>query len=235
MLHHLNSVVICAMVFSVSTVQAQGVPVIDAANLAQAVQQVAAWQQQLQGMYQQYQQQVAQFKALTGARGFGDILANPLLQKYLPVDMQGMYKGVMSGNLSQVAAATRQQQLIYDCLSEKNERSQSLCRAQLEAPYAVKDLFQNIYKGTQEQIEQLKKLQAQINLTQDPKAIAELQARIQSEQAQVQTAMMQAQVVTKLAEIEAKLVEQKRAELTLETVSSNKALQIQPATLVRAK
>lgn len=235
MLHHLNAVVICAMAFAVSTAHAQGVPVIDAANLAQAVQQVAAWQQQLQGMYQQYQQQVAQFKALTGARGFGDILANPLLQQYLPLDLQGTYKGIMSGNMSQVASAARQQEMIYNCLAEKNEMSLTLCRAQLHTPYEIRKIFSDIYAGTQQQIKRLMDLQSQINMTQDPKAIAELQARIQSEQAQVQTAMMQVQVVTKLAEIETKLVEQKRAELTLETVSSNKALQIQPATLVRAK
>lgn len=216
---------VCAMAFAISTAHAQGVPVIDAANLAQAVQQVAAWQQQLQGMYQQYQQQVAQFKALTGARGFGDILANPLLQKYLPVDMQGMYKGVMSGNLSQVASATRQQQLIYDCLSQKDERSQSLCRAQLEAPYAVKDLFQNMYEGTKLQVERLKDLQAQINMTQDPKAIAELQARIQTEQAQIQTSMMQVQVATKLAEIETKLVAQQSHEQTMKNASGRGTLQ----------
>ncbi len=220
-----HAVAVCAMAFVVSAAQAQGVPVIDAANLAQAVQQVAAWQQQLQGMYQQYQQQVAQFKALTGARGFGDILANPLLQKYLPVDMQGMYKGVMSGNLSQVASATRQQQLIYDCLSQKDERSQSLCRAQLEAPYAVKDLFQNVYEGTKLQVERLKELQAQINMTQDPKAIAELQARIQTEQAQIQTSMMQVQVATKLAEIETKLVAQQSHEQTMKNASGRGTLQ----------
>ena len=63
-----------------SPVQAQGIPVIDAANLEQALQNIAAWQRQLQAMQQLYDQQVAQFKALTGARGFGDVLNNPLLQ-----------------------------------------------------------------------------------------------------------------------------------------------------------
>ena len=46
--------------------QAQGIPVIDAANLEQALQNIAAWQRQLQAMQQQYDQQVAQFKGLRG-------------------------------------------------------------------------------------------------------------------------------------------------------------------------
>jgi RNA polymerase sigma factor (sigma-70 family) len=39
-------------------VRAQGIPVIDVANLAQAVQQVTAWARQYQQMMQQYQQLV---------------------------------------------------------------------------------------------------------------------------------------------------------------------------------
>mgnify|MGYP002776375249 CR=1 FL=1 len=116
-----------ALVFQMP-VYAQGIPVIDMANLEQALQNIAAWQRQLQAMQQQYDQQVAQFKALTGARGFGDVLNNPLLQKYLPLNWQQVYQGVRSGNMSDVAAAARQQQMIYDCLAQQGQ-SQQLCRA----------------------------------------------------------------------------------------------------------
>ena len=50
------------LAFAVQTpVQAQGIPVVDMANLEQALQNIAAWQRQLQAMQQQYEQQVSQF------------------------------------------------------------------------------------------------------------------------------------------------------------------------------
>ena len=129
-----------ALVFQ-TPVYAQGIPVIDMANLEQALQNIAAWQRQLQAMQQQYEQQVAQFKALTGARGFGDVLSNPLLQKYLPLNWQQVYQGVRTGNMSDLAAAARQQNLIYDCLAQQGQ-SQQLSRAQLGATYQERDIFQ---------------------------------------------------------------------------------------------
>jgi len=218
-----RTLIITMASLAVSTSQAQWA-VFDAANFAQAVQQVAAWQEQLQGMAQQYQQQLAQFKALTGARGFGDVLSNPLLQKYLPLDMQQMYNGVKTGNMSQVASAARQQQLIYDCMKETNPQTLALCRQQLDAPYAVKDMFQTAYATASEHFKRISELQSKISLTQDPKGIAELQARIQTEQVTAQTAMNQAQIAAKLAEVETKLVEQQVHERTLKDVSGRSYL-----------
>lgn len=191
------------------------IPVTDGASLAQQIQQVAAWQQQLQGMYQQYQQQLKQFQALTGARGFGDVLANPLLQRYLPLNLKQTYDGVTTGNMSQVASASRQQAMIFDCLVISDPKQRTLCNQQLNAPFAVKDMFTKAYDGVQATFDSIESLRQQINLTQDPKAIAELQARIQTEQANAQNAMNQVLVAGKLAEIETKLVEQQKYERSM--------------------
>ncbi len=188
------------------------IPVTDAASLAQQIQQVAAWQQQLQSMYMQYQQQLKQFQALTGARGFGDVLANPLLQRYLPLNLKQMYDGVATGNMSSVASAARQQAMIFDCLTVKDPVKQTLCNRQLNAPFAVKDMFTKAYEGAEATFEAVEGLRKQINFTQDPKAIAELQARIQTEQANAQNALVKVQMAAALAEIETKLVEQEKYE-----------------------
>lgn len=204
------------------------IPVTDAASLAQQIQQVAAWQQQLQGMYQQYQQQLKQFQALTGARGFGDVLANPLLQRYLPLNLKQMYDGVATGNMSSVASAARQQAMIFDCLTIKDPVQQTLCNRQLNAPFAVKDMFTKAYEGAEATFESIEGLRKQINFTQDPKAIAELQARIQTEQANAQNALVKVQMAAKLAEIETKLVEQEKYERSLKNMSSTQLIQHTP-------
>ena len=204
------------------------IPVTDGASLAQQIQQVAAWQQQLQGMYQQYQQQLKQFQALTGARGFGDVLANPLLQRYLPLNLKQMYDGVATGNMSSVASAARQQAMIFDCLTIKDPVQQTLCNRQLNAPFAVKDMFTKAYEGAEATFESIEGLRKQINFTQDPKAIAELQARIQTEQANAQNALVKVQMAAKLAEIETKLVEQEKYERSLKNMSSTQLIQHTP-------
>ena len=207
--------------------QAQGIPVIDMANLEQALQNIAAWQRQLQAMQQQYEQQVAQFKSLTGARGFGSILSNPLLQKYLPLNWQQVYEGVRTGNMSDVAAAARQQQLIYNCLAQTGQ-SQQLCRAQFSATYQIRDIFQKAYDAAVAQFDRISQLQSQINQTDDPKGVAELQARIGTEQTVLQNAMLQAQLGQQLAEAENKLILQQRAEIAHKAYSAGGALDTQP-------
>ena len=87
-----------------------GIPVIDVAALAQAVQQVLAWGQQYEQMVQQIQemeQQYAQlqttYNSMTGSRGLGTILNGSLDQaarRYLPSeasDVAQLASGVVPG------------------------------------------------------------------------------------------------------------------------------------------
>ena len=61
-----------------------GIPVIDAAAIAKAAQQVAAWAQQYEQMAEQIQEAQKQlhqlettYQSMTGSRGLGSLLANP--------------------------------------------------------------------------------------------------------------------------------------------------------------
>src|SRR4029077_10171623 len=81
----------------VATPASAGMPVIDAANLAQAIQQVLSWGQQLQGMTQQYQQLQSTYSSLTGPRGMQALLPVSLANRnYLPANYAQM-AGVISG------------------------------------------------------------------------------------------------------------------------------------------
>ena len=97
-----------------------GIPVIDAANLANSIQQVVAWGQQYTQMTQQItqlQQQITQaqqaFNNLNGIRGMANLVNNPALRTYLPPNWNqtmnllsdpGPYTG-LSGSISAIRAA----------------------------------------------------------------------------------------------------------------------------------
>src|SRR6202166_3981190 len=94
-----------------------GMPVIDAANLAQAIQQVLSWGQQLEGMTQQYselvqsyQQLQSTYNSLTGPRGMQNLLYVPLANRnYLPATYSQM-TGVINGTSTAYPALSSQVQ-----------------------------------------------------------------------------------------------------------------------------
>lgn len=97
-----------------------GVPVIDVANLAQAIQEVIAWGQQAQDMIDQYnklQQQFQQLQTMTtkldGIRSLGTILNDSNIQSALPADVRDANQLLLNpsapttspANLSQILAS----------------------------------------------------------------------------------------------------------------------------------
>lgn len=97
-----------------------GIPVIDAANLANSIQQVIAWGRQAQDMInqlQQLQQQFQQLQTMTnkldGIRNLGSILNNPAIASVLPPEMRNATQLLLSpsslatnsANLSQILAS----------------------------------------------------------------------------------------------------------------------------------
>lgn len=75
------------ILFAVLPVRA-GIPVIDTSNLAQAIQQVAAWNQQYNQMILQLNQLTSMTEKLDGARSLGTVLNNPSINSQLPLEMQ---------------------------------------------------------------------------------------------------------------------------------------------------
>lgn len=75
------------ILFTVLPVRA-GIPVIDTSNLAQAIQQVAAWNQQYNQMILQLNQLTSMKEKLDGARSLGTVLNNPSINSQLPLEMQ---------------------------------------------------------------------------------------------------------------------------------------------------
>lgn len=187
-----------------------GIPTIDVANLAQAIMEVLAWGEQygqmieqIQQLEQQYDQAVQQYNSLNGSRGLGDILNNQALQGVVPTDLASTYNSINSGGyggLTGAAKSLRDATKIYNC-EDRTGDAQVTCQATLNQNSQTQANLQNALDLVQQRTSQIQSLQSQINSTSDPKAIAELQARIQSENTQVSNdanriALMQATAAT---------------------------------------
>lgn len=89
----------------------------------------------------------------------------------------------------------------------------------LNKNFADQDLFQQAYEQVQLHDKKIADLMAQINFTQDPKAIAELQARLTVEQSFQQNAMAKLSIATELAKTQTKLIEQEKNEYMMNALS----------------
>jgi type IV secretion system protein VirB5 len=208
--------IICGLLVSLtiahSPARAQGIPVIDAASIAQQVQQVASWGQQLKAMASQYQQLETQYQALTGNRGYGNSFNNPQLQQYLPAEWQQVYGQIRQGGLGALsggAQAIRQQMGdTRSCSLIADTQARASCQQAIATPYQNMDVFQNALSVANQKPQQIQSLISAIQTTNDPKAIAELQARIAGEQAAMQNEMLKVQLSVQLAEAQNKLTKE---------------------------
>jgi len=151
----------------------------------------------------------------------GDILWNPELRQYLPADwmhvydaaMAGDYAGI-SGRLQAIAAAER--------LGDDVPRAQAEIAARSRATSLTdKAVGVQAFEGAKARLAQIEALMAEVNRTQDPKGIAELQARIAIEQAAVGNEATKLQLVAMLQAAEARLIEEQKGDLARKILSAS--------------
>lgn len=148
---------------------ASGIPVVDVAGLAQAVQSF----QQLQQQYQQLQAQYTQLQKLenisSGSRGLGQIHNNPAASLQLPTDPLAAVNSIRSGN------------------DYSNERAKLPVSAQpkLNALYDQQATFGAMLAMVTRQagarVSQQQNLMQQIDLANDPAAKNDLANRLSAE------------------------------------------------------
>ncbi len=167
-----------------------GWPVIDAANLAQAIQEVISWGQQLEGMMQQYNQAVNTYRSLTGPRGMQNLLPIAMVTRnYLPPDYPTLL-GVMNGTSSsypllsgQVQSTIRANALLGPAqMSGVSPAAQASLSAARTNAATLSMLSQQTQANASNNFGNVQQLIAQLGSTQDTKASADLAGRIQSEQ-----------------------------------------------------
>ena len=177
---------------------ASGIPVIDAASIAKYVEQIAVLRQQLDSAHRQFQ-------ALTGTRNLGDLLNNPAIRATLPqdvnkvlTDLEGV-SNALAQSVNNIIGKTNAP--VANFAIERNELHERWQRLNATA----KALGEQSYKVTTERAQEIDGLQAQINLATDPKAIADLQARLSVAQSNL-------------------LADKQRSELALQQIESEKSL-----------
>ena len=200
---------------------AQGIPVIDAANLAQSIQNVIDDADRYAQLAQTIAQLRTTYDALTGMRNLAAAINDPALQNYLPPAVYTLMNDVTAmgyGGLTSRARAMRDAAMVYNCL-ERAGPEQSSCQAMLAAPYQYKALVNDAQDRSSRRTTQINALMQQAATTADPKAIAEAQARIGAENALLAHETSQAQLAAMAADAD----QQVRASRLLEAQLANLA------------
>lgn len=189
---------------------AAGIPVFDAANVAQAISSVTQLKAQLD-------QQKQIFQSMNGARGMGQLLNNPALRNYLPADWQKVYDGLAQGGYSGLTGSAMAilKANGLNCTAF-NSTQRALCERQAGKDAQDKAFGLDAYEQANRRIDQIEGLMNQINQTGDPKAIAELNARIQAENALIQNEQIKLQMFTQLSQAEDKLIRQQQKQRAYE-------------------
>ena len=95
-----------AIVFSLAAVgaHAQGIPVIDAANLLQTILQVMDDITAINNQVQQISQLQSQVNSLNGMRNLGNVFNSPLLKNYIPAEASSYLNAINTSGYSGLTA-----------------------------------------------------------------------------------------------------------------------------------
>lgn len=186
--------------------------VYDPTNWVQNLQQVQQAVQQVKELQAQLEQAKQTYQALSGVRGLGDVFNNPELRNYLPQDWSKLYDSATSGNLGGITGAV--DGIVQANRAGSIKQMSDDLREQMARKGAVdKAAALSAYDAAMKRNDQIQQLLGKINQTSDPKAIAELQARIAGEQAAIQNETAKLQLVAMLQQAEDRLVSAKANEM----------------------
>lgn len=197
-----------------------GIPVFDGAAVAQALQQVQAWAKQYEQMAQQLQQAKREVDSITGVRGFGDVLNNPLLQGVVPPEVGQIYRSLNAGGMQSLTGAAQALRLanqVYNCEGRTGDALKS-CQSILNTNSQTQAFMQQAMDTVTARTNQIEGLRQQISQTQDTKGIAELQARIAAENTQVTNDVNRITMLTAMAQAQKEAADQTQRERWLKTM-----------------
>lgn len=94
------AIALSAGMYSGTSALASGIPTVDAAAIAQMVQQLTQMQQMYSNMVQQYNTAVNTLQNFTGTRGLGLVDYNLNLRSLIPTSARSRLNGIMNGTSS---------------------------------------------------------------------------------------------------------------------------------------
>ncbi len=213
-------VVSIVLTTTATTAIAGGIPVIDSVSIAdreaQHVETIAKWVTQYKQMVSQIDQLQAQYNAITGSRGFGQVFNDPAYRDYLPSDWQEIYDKVEDGGYAGLTGTSKDiykaNQLFDSCAHFTVEEQRIECEARAVRPSQDKAVALEAFSKAKARLGQIDQLMAKIDLTTDPKEIAELQGRIALEQAMISNEQTKLKLYSMVADAEKRIQRQRRKE-----------------------
>lgn len=203
----LKPVVGMLIVLGCAGARAQGIPVIDAANLAQTVQQVINDITKINNQVQQITQLQAHLSSINGMRKLGNVFNSPLLHNYVPPQAFKLVNAVQTfgyAGLGGTGKLLRDAGMVYNCADLAGD-ARTDCQAALAQPYQHKGLLQDAMSSAANRLAQIQSLMDQINVTTDQKSVQEIQARIGAENALLAHEASQIQMLQGMADSEERI------------------------------
>ena len=235
----LLALLFAATAFMASPGAKAGIPVIDVTAVANLMQQIMYWQQQISSMQKQYDQlkasrdQLAQtYGAMTGARGMEQLLPIPeLARNYLPPSY-GELMSTLNGSTTGYAGLANHVQSIMRANSVLSGTQMNALSPELrqiveqgrQSAALLNGMTQSAYQNTSQRFSALQQLINRIATAQDPKAIQDLQARIQAEQNMLTNEQTKLQSLYHMAQAEEAAQQQRLRERATTDVGTVKAM-----------
>ena len=166
------------------TVQAAGIPVVDAAAIGQMVNQIAEMQKQYEQMLRDYEQMKQTNSNLSGVSGIGELFSDTAEALELFPDFQNEINNIASQGVNalndRARAIYNQLNLGAKCASLGSE-FKKLCEKDAAFTASRSAAYEEAQQRMNKRHEQLEDLMRRIERADSAKQIADLQARISSE------------------------------------------------------
>jgi len=215
------SAVALASLLTAGTGHAQGIPVIDIANLIQTIQQVMNDITKIENQVEQVRQLQGQLASINGVRNLGAVFNSAALSNYVPANAFNALNALDAsgyGGLTPTARTLRDVGMVYNCLNVTGA-ARTACQATLAQPYQQKALLQDAMRAASGRLAQINSLMAQTNATNDQKAVLEIQARIGAENAMLAHEMSQVQMLVGMADSEERIARSRDRERQYESLT----------------
>jgi type IV secretion system protein VirB5 len=230
----LFQVLFIALVIGSSGYAQAGIPVIDAASVAQAIQQVVAWGKQYAQMAQQYTQLVNSYNqavtthnSLNGVRGMNSLVNDPAVRRYLPnewsqamdlINSPGGYTNLQS-KINSIRSAAQITGIADTGLDPNSATARAFVGAQNQAAMN-RALSEEGYKQASDRITAIQSLIDKVGDAPEAKDVADLQARIQAEQVMVQNELVKLQLMGQLQQAQRDIMAQQAREISMQSTKS---------------
>lgn len=178
---------------------ASGIPVLDVANLANAISQYQQMVQQLTELQAQLKQAQQQYAALTGGRGMGNMART---SGAIPRNWQETLQSLKTGELGNLSRDIRQTAslLDQDFFADVDQAIKDGFDARMASHTDQQAMNQTFYDTATQRAQKMEQLANQVDAASDLKAISDLQARIAIESAQLNNELIKLESLNQVAQ-----------------------------------